>query len=101
MTSELIRKSACEIVDGLRAETLNPHHLLDALEERIAVVEPAVNALPTLAFERGQSATTGYRRFEEEYRRMVEAARKNGRINDPHIRQGLARYYTKIQILKK
>ena len=26
----------------------------------------------TLAFERGQSATTGYRRFEEEYRLMVD-----------------------------
>ena len=28
----------------------------------------------TLAFERGQSATTGYRRFAEEYRLLVEAA---------------------------
>ena len=28
----------------------------------------------TLAFERGQSATTGYRRFEEEYRQMVAVA---------------------------
>ena len=44
----------------------------------------------TLAFERGQSATTGYRRFEEEYRLLVEAARQNGRIADPHIRQRLA-----------
>lgn len=55
MTSELIRKSACEIVDELRAETLTPHQLLDALEERIAAVEPAVNALPTLAFERARA----------------------------------------------
>jgi len=54
----------------------------------------------TLAFERGQSATTGYRRFEEEYRLMVEAATANGAISDPVIRQRLMEYYTKIQILK-
>jgi len=54
----------------------------------------------TLAFERGQSATTGYRRFAEEYRLMVEAAEENGRIADPHIRQRLMEFYTKIQILR-
>jgi len=54
----------------------------------------------TLAFERGMSATTGYRRFEEEYKLMVAAAQDNGAIDDPIIRQGLAQYYTKIQILK-
>ena len=54
----------------------------------------------TLAFERGQSATTGYRRFEEEYRLMVAKATENGAIEDPGIRQRLAQYYTRIQILK-
>jgi len=54
----------------------------------------------TLAFERGMSATTGYRRFEEEHRLMVTAARDNGSIADPSIRQRLAAYYTKIQILR-
>jgi alkylation response protein AidB-like acyl-CoA dehydrogenase len=54
----------------------------------------------TLAFERGQSATTGYRRFEEEYRLMLVAARQNGAIDDPMIRQRLMQYYTKIQILR-
>jgi alkylation response protein AidB-like acyl-CoA dehydrogenase len=54
----------------------------------------------TLAFERGQSATTGYRRFEDEYRLLVDAARQNGRIADPHIRQRLMDYYTRIQILR-
>lgn len=54
----------------------------------------------TLAFERGQSATTGYRRFEEEYRLLVEAARANGAINDSLIRQRLMQYFTKIQILR-
>lgn len=54
----------------------------------------------TLAFERGMSATTGYRRFEAEYNYMVEAATKNGTIEDPAIRQRLVTYYTKIQILR-
>src|SRR5262245_31896898 len=54
----------------------------------------------TLAFERGQSATTGYRRFEEEYCLLVDAARSRGVIGDPHIRQRLMGYYTKIQILR-
>jgi alkylation response protein AidB-like acyl-CoA dehydrogenase len=54
----------------------------------------------TLAFERGQSATTGYRRFAEEYRLLVEAATDKGVIDDPQIRQRLMTYYTKIQILR-
>jgi len=54
----------------------------------------------TLAFERGMSATTGYRRFEEEYRLMVAEAQANGAIDRPEIHQRLMRYYTKIQILR-
>jgi hypothetical protein len=54
----------------------------------------------TLAFERGMSATTGYRRFEEEYRLMVAQATANGAITDLLIRQQLMVFYTKIQILR-
>ena len=54
----------------------------------------------TLAFERGMSATTGYRRFEEEYKQMRAQAERNGAINDPIVRQRLMRYYSKIQILR-
>ena len=54
----------------------------------------------TLSHERGMSATTGYRRFLQEYDLMVEAATANGKITDPIVRQGLTRYYTKIQILR-
>ena len=54
----------------------------------------------TLTFERGMSATTGYRRFAEEYRLMVEQATANGKIDDPIIRQRLMAYYSKIQILR-
>ena len=54
----------------------------------------------TLAFERGMSATTGYRRFEAEYLAMARAAKQNGKSEDPVIRQRLMTYYTKIQILR-
>ena len=54
----------------------------------------------TLAFERGQSATTGFRRFEEEFRLIAEKAQANGTIDDPAIRQRLMAFYTKIQILR-
>jgi alkylation response protein AidB-like acyl-CoA dehydrogenase len=54
----------------------------------------------TLAFERGMSATTGYRRFEDEYKLMVKAAEANGSICHHDIRQRLMEFYTKIQILR-
>ena len=54
----------------------------------------------TLGFERGMSATTGYRRFESEYKAMVRGAKENGSIEDPVIRQRLMTYYTKYQILR-
>jgi len=54
----------------------------------------------TLGFERGQSATTGYRRFQEEFKLMVQQATDNGLIADPIIRQRLAEYYSKILILR-
>ena len=54
----------------------------------------------TLGFERGMSATTGYRRFEEEFRLLTERATANGAIDDPNVRQRLAKYYSKIQILR-
>ena len=46
----------------------------------------------TLAFERGQSATTGYRRFEEELRLLIEAARRARaprRAPDPAAARGV------------
>ena len=54
--SSLIEKSALEIVDLLRSEAITPCDCLDALEARIAVVDKAVNALPTLCFERAREA---------------------------------------------
>src|SRR5690349_3987946 len=52
--SELIRSTATQIVARLKKGDLSPHDLLDALEARIAEANPAVNALPTLCFERAR-----------------------------------------------
>ena len=59
-----------------------------------------VVANTTLAHERGMSATTGYRRFDEELQMMIAAARERGVLDDPLIRQRLVRYHSKIQILR-
>jgi amidase len=42
------------MVDRLRSGDVTPHHLLDALEARIADVDGKINALPTLCFERAR-----------------------------------------------
>ena len=51
---ELIRKSACEIVELLKSGEVTAFDCLDALETWIAEVNPQVNALPTLCFERAR-----------------------------------------------
>jgi len=57
-------------------------------------------AMTTLGFERGTSATTGYRRFETELNHIIEAARANGAIADPLIRQRIAKAHSVVQIMK-
>ena len=57
-------------------------------------------AMTTLGFERGTSATTGYRRFETELKHIIEAAKRNGKIDDPLIRQRIATSWSKVQIMR-
>ncbi len=57
-------------------------------------------AMTTLGFERGTSATTGYRRFETELNHIIAVAKKNGSINDPLIRQRIALAWSKVQIMR-
>jgi amidase len=52
--TELISKTATEIVDLLRVGEVSSRELLDALERRIAAVDGAVGALPTLCFDRAR-----------------------------------------------
>src|SRR5260221_5036997 len=51
---ELVRATACTIVDKLKSGEVTPLDLLDVLERRIAEVDGKVNALPTLCFDRAR-----------------------------------------------
>ncbi len=55
----LIHSSAVEIVKLLEDGEVTPLDLLDALEDRIAEVDGALNALPTLCFDRAREHAKG------------------------------------------
>jgi alkylation response protein AidB-like acyl-CoA dehydrogenase len=57
-------------------------------------------AMTTLGFERGTSATTGYRRFAKELDEIIAAATANGQARDPLTRQRLASAWSKVQIMR-
>src|ERR1700722_13628767 len=52
---ELVRATACAIVDRLNSGEVTPLDLLDVLERRIAEVDGPVNALPTLCLDRART----------------------------------------------
>ena len=54
MSEELWRMSAVEAVARLKKGEVSPLELIDACADRIAAVEPAVNALPTLCLDRAR-----------------------------------------------
>ncbi|MDT8344586.1 MAG: amidase family protein, partial [Thermohalobaculum sp.] len=51
---EIIRMTAREVVDRLATGALSHAEVLDALEARVRAVDGAVNALPTLCFDRAR-----------------------------------------------
>ena len=51
----LVKLAAHEIVDLLAIGAVTPIDLLDTLEARIAKVDPLVNALPSLCFDRART----------------------------------------------
>jgi len=55
LSQELIRETACTVVDKLRSGDVSPLELLDLVEKRIAEVDGKVNALPTLCFDRARA----------------------------------------------
>jgi alkylation response protein AidB-like acyl-CoA dehydrogenase len=57
-------------------------------------------AMTTLGFERGTSATTGYRRFQKEFNEILQLAQARGASRDPLLRQRLARSWSKIKIMQ-
>jgi amidase len=54
MKSDLTELSAVEAVSLLKSGEVSPLDLLDALEQRVAKIDSAINALPTLCFERAR-----------------------------------------------
>jgi amidase len=56
ISNPLIQQTAVEVVELLKVGAITPHDCLDALEQRIAETDKAVNALPTLCFDRARKA---------------------------------------------
>ena len=57
-------------------------------------------AMGTLAFERGASTLGQQMAFRNELDHVVEAARANGRVDDPQIRQRLAEAHAGLEIMR-
>ena len=53
-SDELWKRTAVETVNLLKKGEVSPLELIDSVEKRIAAVEPAVNALPTLCLDRAR-----------------------------------------------
>ncbi len=53
-----------------------------------------------LGFERGVGATTTALAYGSEFDQFTELVRRTGRSEDPMVRQDVARFYTKIQIMR-
>jgi alkylation response protein AidB-like acyl-CoA dehydrogenase len=57
-------------------------------------------AMGTLAFERGASTLGQQLQFENELRRVVELARKTGRLDEPMLRQRIADAWIGLRIMR-
>ena len=58
--SSLISRTARDILMLLERREVSPLDLLDSLEQRIGTVDGAVNALPTLCFDRARAAARAH-----------------------------------------
>jgi alkylation response protein AidB-like acyl-CoA dehydrogenase len=56
--------------------------------------------MTTLGNERGGNATTQHVRYQRQFRRLVDEARRLGRADDPLVRQRLAWAYTHAEIMR-
>jgi alkylation response protein AidB-like acyl-CoA dehydrogenase len=78
-------------IDGARAPLFN---VIGGLHDGWRVT------MTTLGNERGGNATTQHVRFQRQFRRLVEEARRLGRSDDPIVRQRLAWAYTHAEIMR-
>src|SRR3954454_23082495 len=78
MSDELWRISAVEAVTRLRNGEISPLELVEASARRIAEIEPAVNALPTLCLRRARSCQAHHAG-----RRRLRSRRRSGMARRP------------------
>ncbi|HVA52859.1 MAG TPA: acyl-CoA dehydrogenase family protein [Acidimicrobiales bacterium] len=57
-------------------------------------------AMTTLGFERGSSATTGYRRFLKEWETVVKETRRVNKSDDALVRDALVKAWSKVKIME-
>ncbi|MDG1368252.1 MAG: acyl-CoA dehydrogenase family protein [Acidimicrobiales bacterium] len=57
-------------------------------------------AMGTLAFERGASTLGQQMSFRQEFDDLIDAAKRNGRWDDPVVRQELTEAYIRLEILR-
>ncbi|MCB0997156.1 MAG: acyl-CoA dehydrogenase family protein, partial [Acidimicrobiales bacterium] len=57
-------------------------------------------AMGTLGFERGAGSLGMQLSFAQQFDEIVQLARHNGRIDDPLVRDGLARSWSELQIMR-
>jgi amidase len=65
--SELWRLTARQAVDLLRKKKVSPLEMIEASAARIAATDGAVNAMPTLCFERAKSRIAGLDRLDSSH----------------------------------
>lgn len=64
MRDDLWSKDAVTLSGLLRKGEITPQEVLQSVEQRVSEVDPLVNALPTLCFERARSAISAFRNLE-------------------------------------
>ncbi|SRR5216683_5192672 len=74
--TQLWTLTAREVVDRLRARDVSPVELIAAAEQRMAAVEPAINAVPIVCFERARD-------------RAQTMMRRGAKTHAPHYLYGL------------
>jgi len=57
-------------------------------------------AMTTLGFERGSSATTGYRRFLKEWEMVVKETKRLNKNGDALVRDALVKAWSKVKIME-
>jgi amidase len=72
MSQDLLNFSAAKIRKLLKRQAVSPLELLDALEQRISLVDGKVNALPILCFERARTHAKALMKLPQDKRGLLQ-----------------------------